>query len=81
MIREELDALDILIRDLRMAMDVKEEIDNGVERGLVSFADGTKISVPIPDEVKTRLDTKIAELSGILKEKTVAQILPIKTTI
>jgi len=71
MTREELDALDIMIRDLRMAMDIKEEIDNGVERGLVTFADGTKISIPIPDEVKTQLDNKIAELSTLLKEKAV----------
>jgi len=71
MIREELDALDVLIRDLRMAMDIKEEIDNGVERGLVTFADGTKISIPIPDEVKIQLDNKIAELSTLLKEKAV----------
>jgi len=76
--REELDALDILIRDLRMAMDIKEEIDNGVERGLVSFADGTKISVPIPDEVKIQLDAKIVELTGLLKKKRLdAGILPI----
>jgi len=67
--REELDELDIITRDLRMAMDIKEEIDSGVERGLINFADGTKISVPIPEEVKAQLDSKITELSGMLKEK------------
>jgi len=69
MTREELYELDIIIRDLRMAMDIKEQIDTGQERGLIDFADGTKISVPIPGEVKGQLDSKIAQLSGLLKEK------------
>ena len=69
MTREELDELDIIIRDLRMAMDIKEEIDNGVERGLATFADGTKLSVPIPEEIKAQLDAKIASLSTMLKGK------------
>lgn len=67
--REELDELDIIIRDLRMTMDIKEEVDSGVERGLIDFADGTKISVPIPEAIKGRLTAKIAELKGLLKEK------------
>ena len=67
--REELDELDIIIRDLRMAMDIKEEVDRGMDRGLIDFADGTKISVPIPDEVKGQLDSKITELSSLFKEK------------
>ena len=75
MTREELDELDIIIRDLRMAMDIKEEIDNGVERGLISFADGTKLSVPIPAAVKDQLDSKITELSGLLKERTVERTI------
>lgn len=69
MTREELDELDIIIRDLRMAMDIKEEIDNGVERGLVNFADGEKLSIPIPMEVRQQLDDKIVELEVLLKEK------------
>lgn len=69
MTREELDELGIIIRDLRLAMDIKEEIESGVERGLIDFADGTKISVPIPEEVKGQLDSKITELSSLLKEK------------
>lgn len=68
--REELDELDIIIRDLRMAMDIKEQIDAGELRGLVDFADGTRISVPIPKEIKSQLDSKITELSALLKEKT-----------
>ncbi len=67
--REELDELEIIIKDLRMTMDIKEEVDNGMERGLINFADGTKISVPIPDEVKGQLDSKITKLSSLLKEK------------
>lgn len=67
--REELDELDIIIRDLRMAMDIKEQIDAGEERGLIDFADGTKISVPIPEEVKGQLDSKIIKLSDLFKEK------------
>ena len=67
--REELDELEIIIKDLRMTMDIKEEVDKGMERGLINFADGTKISVPIPDEVKGQLDSKITKLSSLLKEK------------
>lgn len=67
--REKLDELDIIIGDLRMAMDIKEEIDRGVERGLANFADGTKISVPIPEKVKGQLDSKIAQLALLLKER------------
>ena len=67
--REELDELGIIIRELRTTMDIKEEIDRGVERGLVNFADGTKITVPIPEEVKRQLNSKIAQLSGLLKDK------------
>lgn len=67
--REQLDELDIIIRDLRMAMDIKEEVDAGVERGLVNFADGEKISVPIPDAARQQLESKISQLSSMLKEK------------
>ena len=67
--REELDELDIIIRDLRMTMDIKEEIDSGVERGLIDFTDGTKLSVPIPAEIGDQLDSKITELESLLKEK------------
>lgn len=77
--REELDELDVIIRDLRMTMDIKQEIDSGVERGLINFADGTKISVPIPAEVKGQLDSKITELSGLLKEKAASlKVIPDK---
>jgi len=69
MTREQLDELDIITRDLRMAMDIKEEIDNGVERGLVTFADGEKISIPIPQTQKDQLDAKIIQLEALLKEK------------
>lgn len=67
--REELDELDIIIRDLRLTMNIKEEVDSGVERGLANFADGTKISVPIPEEVKGQLDNKINQLFNLFKEK------------
>ena len=66
MLREELDELTLLIQDLRMVMDVKAEIDAGEERGLVDFADGTSIKVPIPDEVKGQLEDKIAELTKLI---------------
>ena len=69
MTREELDELDIIIRDLRMAMDIKEEIANGMERVLVSFADGTKISLPIPRVQKDQLDAKIVELELLITQK------------
>ncbi|MBA7626769.1 hypothetical protein ES703_34225 [subsurface metagenome] len=67
--REELDELDVIIRDLRMAMDIQEQIDAGTTRGLIDFADGEKISVPIPEEAKSQLAEKIAELSSRLKAK------------
>ncbi len=70
MTREELDELTIIIQDLRMTMDIREEIENGVDRGLIDFADGTKISVPIPEAIKGQLDSKVTELSNLLKEKT-----------
>ncbi len=76
--RTELDELDIIIRDLRMAIDVKERIDAGEERGLIDFADGTKLSVPIPDEVKIQLDNKIAELSQLLKGKLASPLIEAK---
>ncbi len=67
--REKLDELDIVIRDLRMAMDIKQQIDAGEERGLINFADGENIKVPIPAAAKTRLSEKINELSKMLKDK------------
>ncbi|MBA7637527.1 hypothetical protein ES703_45172 [subsurface metagenome] len=67
--REELDELEMIIRDLRMAMDIKEQVDAGVDKGLIDFADGERISIPIPEEVKGQLDSKITKLSGLLKEK------------
>jgi len=67
--REKLDELDILIRDLRMAMDIKEQIEQGMNRGLIDFADGEKIDVPIPEEAKKQLGDKIISLTSLLKEK------------
>lgn len=78
MIREELDELQLIISDLGMAMDVKEQIETGEERGLVEFADGESIKVPIPDEVKKQLDDKIKQLSGVLKEKAVRLKITLK---
>lgn len=66
---EELRELEIIIRDLRMAVEIKEQIDKGEERGLVNFADGERISMSVPEEAKTRLDAKIKQLSGMLKGK------------
>ncbi|GAI89550.1 unnamed protein product, partial [marine sediment metagenome] len=40
-------------------------------RGLIDFADGEKIQVPIPEEAKAQLNNKIAQLSSLLKEKAV----------
>jgi len=71
MTREELDELTIIIQDLRMAMDIKEQIEAGEERGLIDFADGESIKVPIPGEVKIRLDNKIAELTKLIKKRSI----------
>lgn len=69
MTREEFDELELILRDLRMAIDIREEIKSGVERGLIDFADGTRISIPIPEVAKKQLNDKIAQLSAMLKEK------------
>ena len=77
--REEIDELDVIIRDLRMAMDIKEQVDAGEERGLINFADGERIRVPIPEEAKSQLANKITELSGLLKEKVASlKVIPEK---
>ena len=67
--REEIDELDIIIRDLRMAMDVRDNIEAGEERGLIDFADGESIKVPIPQEVKARISSKIVGLEKLLKQR------------
>ena len=66
MLREKLDELTLILQDLRMAMDIRDEIEAGEERGLIDFADGTKISVPIPDGIKAQLDSKIISLEALL---------------
>ena len=71
MSREELDELEIIIRDLRMAMDISEQIEAGEERGLIDFADGESIKVPIPQEVKVRISSKIVGLEKLLKQRIV----------
>ena len=69
MTREEIDELELIIRDLRMAMDIKEQIGAGEERGLIDFADGESIKVPIPQEVKARISSKIVGLEKLLKQR------------
>jgi len=72
MSREELDELEIIIRDLRMATDIRDQIDAGEERGLIDFADGESIKVPIPQEVKARISSKIVGLEKLLKQRITA---------
>ena len=72
MTREELDELDIIIRDLRMAMDIRDQIEAGEERGLIDFADGESIKVPIPQEVKAKISSKIVGLEKLLKQRLTA---------
>lgn len=67
--RDQLDELDIIIRDLRMAKDIKEQIDAGEERGLISFADGEKISIAVPQAQIDALNSKITELEALLITK------------
>ncbi len=69
MTREELDELGLIISDLRIAIDIKEQIEAGEERGLIDFADGETIKIPVPEEARERLNVKIAQLSNLLKEK------------
>ena len=72
MSREELDELEIIIRDLRMATDIRDQIEAGEERGLIDFADGESIKVPIPQEVKARISNKIVGLEKLLKQRIAA---------
>ena len=72
MTREELDELELIIRDLRLAMDIRDQIDAGEERGLIDFADGESIKVPIPQEVKARISSKIVGLEKLLKQRIMA---------
>ena len=72
MTREEIDELDIIIRGLRLAMDIRDQIEAGEERGLIDFADGESIKVPIPQEVKARISSKIVGLEKLLKQRIMA---------
>ena len=72
MTREEIDELDIIIRDLRLAMDIRDQIEAGEERGLIDFADGESIKVPIPQEVKAKISSKIVGLEKLLKQRITA---------
>ena len=67
--REELMEIRSLVRDLMMAIDIREQIDSGTERGLVDFADGERITVPIPEDKKNQLNDKIDKLSSKLVDK------------
>ena len=69
MTREELDELDIITRDLRMAMDIKADIENNTTRPIAQFADGEKVILLVTQDVKDQIDNKITELSELLKEK------------
>ena len=69
MTREELDSLILMIQDLRMAMDIKNDIESGTVRPIAQFADGEKVVLPITQAVIDQIDNKIVELSNLLKEK------------
>ena len=69
MTREELDSLTLMIQDLRMAMDIRDDIENGTIRPIAQFADGEKVVLPITQAVIDQIDNKIVELSNLLKEK------------
>ena len=72
MTREEIDELELIIRELRMGMDIRDQIEAGEERGLIDFADGESIKVPIPQEVKVRISSKIVGLEKLLKQRITA---------
>ncbi len=74
--REQLDTIEQTIRDLRMALDFKEQADNGQPFVIVPTA--TPVTVvfdtakrkEIDDkvsELETELDTKMAELKAVKK--------------
>lgn len=67
---EELDDIMILASDIRMVGDLDERItEGGGEIELISFADGERIMLAIPADIKTRLTEKGDELLELLKQK------------
>ena len=67
--REKLDELDGIIRDLRMVMDFKENVDQDNDFVLLPLSDGSKISTVLGDDKKTEVDNKIKDLDSLLKKK------------
>ena len=65
--REKIDEMQLIIMDLRMAIQIKEDIEQGNIRPIATFADGEEIILPISDEVKAQIDHKIEQLEALLK--------------
>lgn len=67
---EELDDIMVLASDIRMIGDLDERItESKGEIELISFADGERIMLAIPADIKTRLTEKGDELLELLKQK------------
>ena len=69
--REELDKLELKMQDLRMAMDIKDDIENNTIRPIAQFSDGEKIILPISQDVKDQVDNKIAKLTKLINKRSI----------
>lgn len=65
--REELNEIRIMAEELSVIEDVKERTAKGVL--LISFADGERIIIPVPQAQKDQIETKKTFLQGQLEEK------------
>lgn len=65
--REELDEIIIMASELRMIQDVEERTAEGFD--LISFADGEKVTIPVPQEQRNQMAAKKTYLQGRLKER------------
>jgi hypothetical protein len=67
--RDKLDEIELIARDLRMALDYIEKMDNNEEFVLLSLADGTRISTTFGVTEKTKISQKAVELDSLLQTK------------
>ena len=66
---EKLNEIDFIIRDLRIALDFKQNIDINNDFVLLPFSDGKNISLVLGDSHKSEINKKINELDLLLQKK------------
>jgi len=65
-----IDEIKIVVVDLQMALDVRKQLKaNGDNVGVMSFADGERISIKLSVEKLDQIDDKIISLGEQLKQK------------